>query len=89
MSFLSPLKSCTGYKSCGPHFDKSQQRGHGTATDLPFSESDPLISKVMGEGPLHFVVIVSNAVLPVALAFVTEVHSLSTLLNEHFKSVVG
>lgn len=43
----------------------------------------------MGEGPFHFVIIVSNAVLPLALAFVKEVDSPSTLFNKHLESVVG
>lgn len=67
MSFFSPLKSCIGYESCCLHSDKSQLRGQDTATDPPFSDSDPLIAEVMGEGPFRFVITVSNAVLPVAL----------------------
>lgn len=66
MSFFSPLKSCIGYEGCCPHCDKSSWRGQDTATDPPFSDSDPLISKVMGEGPFHFAIIVSNAVLSLA-----------------------
>lgn len=63
----------------------NHRKGVKTATDLPFSDTDPLISKVMGEGPFHFVITVSNAVLPLALAFVKEVDSPSALFNEHLK----
>lgn len=42
------------------------------ATDLPSSDSDPLLSKVMREGPSHFAIIVSNAVFLWLLAFVKE-----------------
>lgn len=67
MSFFSPLKSCIGYEGCCPYCDSDKsQQGQDTATDAPFLDSDPLISKVMGEGSFHFVISVSNAVLSLA-----------------------
>lgn len=55
------------------------------ATDLPSSDSDPLLSKVMREGPSHFAIIVSSAVFPWLPAFLKEAQSISTRLHEHLK----
>lgn len=55
------------------------------ATDFPSSDSDPLLSKVMREGPSHFAIIVSNAVFPWLPAFVKEAQSISTQLHERLK----
>lgn len=66
MSFFFAQPSFVGCEGCCPCSNTSEYRGRVPTTGLPFLDSDPLVSQVMGEEPFHFEVIVSRAILPLA-----------------------